>query len=69
MVDILSAVVKLFLGSQTERLRAYGKSILPMEGGEPAMVAGVGRRQPVGVFFLILGRLRCLVIKRECVGF
>jgi hypothetical protein len=66
MVDILFVVRKMFWGSQTERSRAYGKSILPIEGGETAMVAGVGG---VGVFFLILGRLRCLAITKECVRF
>ena len=67
MVDILFVVRKMFWGSQTERSRAYGKSILPIEGGETAMVAGVGGVGGVGVFFLILGRLRCLAITKECV--
>ena len=70
MVDILFVVRKMFWGSQTERSRAYGKSILPIEGGETAMVARVGGvGVGVGVFFLILGRLRCLAITKECVRF
>jgi hypothetical protein len=40
MVDILFVVLKMFSGSQTERSRAYGKSILPIEGGETAMGRG-----------------------------